>query len=92
MRLALVALAFALPAASSAEAPAPPKAGTAAAPARICPQDMRVREAGRPGPAKLQRLGELPPGSLTLTVVNQVGDCIEPRVVGQGFGAFEGGR
>jgi hypothetical protein len=92
MRLALVALALALPAASSAEAPPPPSTARTAIPARICGPDMRARQAGSPRAAQLKRLGELPSGSLTLTVVNRVGDCIEPRVIQQGYGAFEGGR
>jgi hypothetical protein len=92
MRLALVAFAFALPAASSAEAPVPPKPGKIAVPARICPRDMQVREAGTPVAPQLRRLGELPPGSLTLTVVNQVGECIEPVVVRQGYGTLGDGN
>jgi hypothetical protein len=93
MRLAFVALAFVLPVASPARAPAPPKAAASAAPAgRICPNDLRAREARSPAAAQLRRLGELPPGSLTLTVVNRVGDCIEPVVVRQGYGAFGNGR
>jgi hypothetical protein len=93
MRLALVALALALPAASSAEAPAPAKAAAkAAVPGRICPDDMRARDARAAPAPRLSRLGELPPGSLTLTVVNQVGDCIEPLTVRQGYGAFGPGR
>ena len=91
MRLALVALVMALPAASSAEAPVPPRAGKAAM-APICGEDLKVRPV-RPGPpAKPKRLGELPPGDLTLTVVNRVGDCIEPVTVRQGYGAFGPGR
>ncbi len=105
MRLALVALAFAFPAASSAEAPPPPARASAEAPARmlplprtdgrlvpsrICRDDMRPRNARSPDAARLRRLGELPPGDLTLTVVNQVGECMEPVVVRQGVGGFDG--
>lgn len=89
MHLALVALALALPAESAAEAPSRPTAGQAAAPARICSDDLRVRNARSPQAPRPRRLGELPPGDLTLTVVNRVGDCLEPVVVRQGFG---GGR
>jgi hypothetical protein len=53
---------------------------------------MRVRHALSPEAAGLKRLGELPSGNLTLTVVNQVGDCIEPATVRQGYGAMERGR
>lgn len=91
MRLAVFALALALPAGSSAEAPVPPKAGQAAVSTRLCSDDMRVRNARSPQAPKLRRLGELPPGDLTLTVINRVGDCIEPIVVRQGIGAFSGG-
>jgi hypothetical protein len=59
-------------------------------PSRICDRDMRVRPVGSGDGAKPKRLGELPAGSLTLTVVNRVGDCIEPVVVRQGYGL--GGR
>ena len=105
MRLALVALALTLPAASSAEAPrapahravpsaeAPslPRAAGAFVPSRLCWDEMKPRNA-RPGEgAKATRLGELPPGDLTLTVVNRVGDCIEPVIVRQGVGGFDGG-
>ena len=89
MRLALVALVVALPAASSAEAPVPPKAGQTAALAPICGQDLKVRPIrDREGP-RAKRLGELPSGDLTLTVLNRVGDCIEPVTVRQGYGALE---
>jgi hypothetical protein len=92
MRLALVALALALPAASSAEAPSARPAAKAAAPARICSDDMRVRHARTPEAERSKRLGELPSGSLTLTVLNRVGDCIEPVTVRQGYGAMERSR
>jgi hypothetical protein len=92
MRLALVALALTLPAASSAEAPASSaapaatRAAGAFVPSRICGDSIKPRTARSPEPSKLRRLGELPPGDLTLTVVNRVGDCIEPVVVRQGYG------
>jgi len=98
MRLALVALALTLPAASSAEAPGSQAApasralaspSSASLPSRICANDLRPRTARSPDSAKLRRLGELPPGDLTLTVVNQVGDCIEPVVVRQGYGGLD---
>jgi hypothetical protein len=92
MRLALVALVLALPAASSAEAPGPLKAGRTAALAPLCRQDMKVRPARDRDKLRARRLGELPAGDLTLTVVNRVGDCIEPLTVRQGYGAFGQGR
>lgn len=33
-----------------------------------------------------------PAGDLTLTVVNRVGNCIEPVTVREGYGAFGQGR
>jgi hypothetical protein len=97
MRLAFLALALTLPATASA-LPAEPPPGSAArhrlasgpTPSRICRDDLRVRPIRSPGGAKPKRLGELPPGDLTLTVLNRVGDCIEPAIVGQGYGL--GGR
>ncbi|HEX8481232.1 MAG TPA: hypothetical protein VF650_04970 [Allosphingosinicella sp.] len=100
MRLALVTLALALPAASSAEAPqsrTPPVSPSAEmrtvptapagfVPSRICGDDMRPRTARSPESAKPRRLGELPGGDLTLAVVNRLGDCMEPIVVRHGVG------
>jgi hypothetical protein len=91
MRLALVALALALPAAASAEAPAPPGTARPEAQARLCQDVFKLRPVRSPEAPQPRRLGELPPASLTLAVVDQVGDCIEPRVVRQGFGAVTGG-
>jgi hypothetical protein len=59
-------------------------------PSRFCRDDMKVRPVRSPEGTKARRLGELPPGDLTLAVVNRVGDCIEPVTVRQGFGL--GGR
>lgn len=95
MRLAFLALAVTLPAASSALAPsaspvaAPPAHRLAgnAIPSRLC-DDTKVRPIRSPGAARPKRLGELPPGDLTLTVLNRVGDCIEPMTVRQGYGAL----
>lgn len=89
MRLSLVALALALPAASSAEAPVPPRTGSAAALAPICAKDMKMRPVRAGDGVRMKRLGELPPADLTLTVLNRVGDCIEPVTVRQGYGALE---
>ena len=92
MRLALVTLALAVPAASPAEAPLRTGPSAAAVPSRFCGDDLKVREARTPRGQRLKRLGELPSGNLTLTVVNRVGDCIEPMVVRQGYGALGEGR
>ncbi len=91
MRLALVALALALPAASSAEAPVPSKA-EADAQAPLCRQDLRVRPARSGDGLRAKRLGELPAGDLTLTVLNRMGGCIEPLTVRQGYGALGAGK
>ncbi|HEX8624639.1 MAG TPA: hypothetical protein VF782_06110 [Allosphingosinicella sp.] len=105
MRLAFLALALTLPAASAAEAPASPafagasnamarpspRAANAFVPSRICGDDMKPRHARTPNLSKPRRLGELPPGDLTLAVVNRVGDCIEPVIVRQGYGALDDG-
>lgn len=102
MRLAFLVLALTLPAASPAQAPtspdsaapsrsmapALPRAADTLVPSRIC--DIGPRHAGTPAPAKPKRLGELPSGDLVLTVVNRVGDCIEPLTIRQGYGP--GGR
>jgi hypothetical protein len=91
MRLALIALLLVLPAASSGQAPVAPGDGKAAK-APICGRDLKVRPV-RPGEGmRAKRLGELPPGDLTLTVVNRVGDCIEPLVVRQRYGAIDSGQ
>ncbi|HEX8127196.1 MAG TPA: hypothetical protein VF548_16590 [Allosphingosinicella sp.] len=94
MRLAFLTLALALPAASPVLPAAPPPAGSqrlaaaAPIPSRFCRDALKVRPVASRGASKPKRLGELPPGDLTLTVVNLVGDCIEPVVVRDGFGAF----
>lgn len=97
MRLAFLALALTFPAASSALPAAPPSAAPAphrladsAMPSRLCAGDMKVRPIRAPDGPKARRLGELPPGDLTLTVLNRVGDCIEPVIVRQGYGAIDG--
>ena len=99
MRLAFLTLALALPAAPSAlPAPAPRQGAAAhgaeaphrlarpAVPSRFCRDDMQVRPIRSPDAAKSRRLGELPAGDLTLTVLSRVGDCIEPVTVRQGYG------
>jgi hypothetical protein len=94
MRLAFLALALALPAQSSALPAASPSAASApqrlaagAVPSRFCRDDLKVRPIRSPDRPTARRLGELPPGDLTLTVLNRVGDCIEPVTVRQGYGA-----
>lgn len=98
MRLAFLALALTLPATSSAlpvspKAASPPSQSLArgSTPSRFCRDDMKVRPIDSARAAGARRLGELPPGDLTLTVLNRVGDCIEPVTVRQGVGGFDGG-
>jgi hypothetical protein len=95
MRLAFLTLALTLPAASSAlpaapEQPAASRLAGSATASRICGDDMKVRPIRSPEAARPRRLGELPPGDLTLAVLNRVGDCIEPVIVRQGVGGFGG--
>jgi hypothetical protein len=58
-------------------------------PSRLCGDDIKVRPVRSPDGPKAKRLGDLPPGDLTLTVVNRVGDCIEPVTVRQGYGILD---
>ena len=96
MRLAFLALASVLPAASSAlpaasapaAAPAPHRLSDNAIPSRLCRDDMKVRPIRSPDAARPRPLGELPAGDLTLAVLNRVGECIEPVTVRQGYGGF----
>lgn len=46
------------------------------------------------GKGRFNRLGELPPGQLVLTVFREVDGCPEPMIVGQpyGFGEPQGDR
>ena len=96
MRLAFLALGLVLPTASSA-LPAAPAAvphrlhSGAAMPSRFCRDDMKIRPVRSPRSGSPRRLGDLPSGDLTLTVLNRVGDCIEPATVRQGYGGL-GGR
>lgn len=98
MRLAFLALASALPAASPASPPASPpgavphRLAPPAMPSRLCGDDLKIRPIRSPDGAKARRLGELPPGDLTLSVLNRVGDCIEPLIVRQGVGGLDGGQ
>jgi hypothetical protein len=43
-------------------------------------------QAETPKPARSQKLGELPPGDLILSVYNQVDGCMEPVIVRYGDG------
>lgn len=87
MRLAVLIVAL-LPSGSIA-APAPSPFPTrvidpmAGAPAE-CPQVYRRAKGERLQP---RRLGELPPGELSLTVAREVNGCPEPTVVARGYGA-----
>jgi hypothetical protein len=48
-----------------------------------------VRPADREWKGELRRLGELPPGQLTLTVFREVDGCPDPLIVRYGIGSPE---
>jgi hypothetical protein len=75
---------------ASAPAPArPPVAATPSLGTGTCLRDMRRDAEGRSA-ARANRLGELPPGDLQLTVMHVIDGCYEPVIVRQGFGAVGG--
>jgi hypothetical protein len=92
MRLILALAALALPLASSAAHGPATKA--AATPVRSGALPIGGAGCRRPDvhPAdsinrgRFNRLGELPPGQLMLTVVREIDGCPEPVIVGQGYG------
>ena len=53
---------------------------------RVCP-NPNVHHAGPGGVAKAERLGDLPPGSLILSVVRNVDGCQELVIASQGIGS-----
>ena len=53
---------------------------------RVCP-NPNVHHAGPGGAAKAERLGDLPPGSLILSVVRNVDGCQELVIASQGMGS-----
>ena len=53
---------------------------------RVCP-NPNVHHAGPSGLAKAERLGDLPPGSLILSVVRNVDGCQELVIASQGIGS-----
>ncbi len=78
MRIAIVTLALILPAASAAEAPPPGPTAKSAPPARLCRDAFKVQPVREAPSTRTRRLGELPPGQTYLSVVNEVGGCVEP--------------
>jgi hypothetical protein len=86
MRIALVALLLALPAASAAGAPTPSSAPNAVVGSRLCVDPFKLRPVRKAPRVEARKLGELPPADLALAVVDRVGGCIEPRVVRQRIG------
>lgn len=83
MRSLILLVAIALPATAAS---APPAGTRANSPAKVC-ANSKVQWAGRGGArAKVRNLGTLPPGNLLLAVVRDVDGCIEPAVVGYGYG------
>ena len=76
---------------------AAPRDAQAAKP--ICDRFGRVEQARgrvvlRQPSASAQRLDQLPPGDLSLTVMRSVNGCVEPVIVREGYGdpAFRNGR
>ena len=90
MRVILI-LALALPAVSVA-APSPQSDRVrTAAPAVDCQAYSRLRMADRPAkPARANRLGDEPTGTLALTVHREVNGCPEPAILRTGIGAAPG--
>ena len=87
MRLSILILSLALPAAAAAAPPAalPKQDG------RECPADRARFGDGRPK-AETRRLGELPPGALYLSVDRKVDGCRQPVIVRYGIGGGSGSR
>ena len=52
-----------------------------------CPGNPEVRMGDSASEAEFSRLGELPPGALSLAVVREVDGCAQPVVVRYGYGA-----
>ena len=84
MRALVLLVAIALPAASAS---APPKTTRTTGPGKVC-LNSKVEWANRAhASAQARNLGELPSGNLLLAVVRDVDGCIEPAVIGYGYGA-----
>jgi hypothetical protein len=91
---------LALAAAGAAAAMAPPAASPlpSGPPAFLgdggCKNPIRVIPADGPAEAEPNKLAELPPGDLVLSVLRTEDGCPAPVVVGQGYGAVGavGGR
>jgi hypothetical protein len=93
-RLAML-LTFLLTALSSVAAPAPERPVTihtlppiAVDARKACPR-AEVRMAERPNGVRAERLIELPPGRLELTVLREFDGCPIPAVLREGVGGFE---
>ena len=94
MRLIFALAALALPFASSAAHGPASTTTTTASPLTpgVTPlggpgcRRLEVHPADTRSGGKVNRLGELPPGQLVLTVFRQVDGCHEPVIVGQGYG------
>ena len=91
MRLLFIMVALAVPSASSvaetpkrAQAPVLENPGMPIAGRRECRRPNVHPAEGKKG--KFNRLGELPPGDLVLTVYRDVDGCPDPVIVRQGYG------
>jgi hypothetical protein len=80
--------------ATAATAPSRPAARAGAAAPAKCDQFGRMQQAVglQPQAPRAQRLDQLPPGDLHLTVERQIEGCHQPVIVRQNFGgaAFRG--
>jgi hypothetical protein len=73
--------------ASALAAPADKDVPAEQAPSSVRCANMTPRWTGpAQGKGEVRILGELPPGTLVLAVVRDVGGCIEPAVVRYGYG------
>jgi hypothetical protein len=91
MRLSFLILSLAIPASAIAAgppAPSPEAPGRCAADRVILAEQKRFHS----GKAPAQKLGELPPGKLYLTVDRQVDGCRKPVIVRYNIGATEAPR
>lgn len=91
MRLVLALVALAIPLSSSAAHPAteamasPVRSGALPIGGSNC-RRPDVHPADSASKARFNRLGELPPAQMILTVVREIDGCQEPVIVGQDYG------
>lgn len=89
MRIVLPLLCLALAAPGAAAAPGERAPSFRVSIDKPCPYDLAMRYARERGPARAERLTDLPPGDLFQAVARKVDGCLEPAIVRQNIG---GGR